>query len=50
MLVTNGVITRNIAEKQLNEYTIKGYEEVAEVAKEPIKAPSKPAKKKAGDK
>lgn len=47
MLVTNGVITRNIAEKQLNEYKIKGYKEVV---KEPAKEPLKPAKKKAGDK
>ena len=47
MLVTNGVITRNIAEKQLNEYKTKGYKEVI---KEPVKEPLKPAKKKAGDK
>lgn len=28
MLVTNGIITRNITEKQLPEYAVKGYTEV----------------------
>lgn len=42
MLISNGVITRNIAEKQLPEYTAKGYEVV--------KAATSPPKKKTGDK
>lgn len=49
MLITNGVITRNIADKQLPEYKAKGYE-VVNVATskpaEPVKEPAKTAKKK----
>lgn len=43
MIVSNGVITRNIAEKQLPEYKAKGYKEVVE------KTASKPSKAKKGD-
>lgn len=32
MLISNGVITRNIAEKQLPEYEARGYKEVTEKA------------------
>lgn len=46
MIVSNGVITRNIAEKQLPEYKAKGYKEV--VAKSATA--SKPVKAKKGDK
>lgn len=42
MLISNGVTTRNISEKQLPEYTAKGYEVVKP-------ATSKPPKK-SGDK
>lgn len=47
MLISNGVITRNIAEKQLPEYKAKGYKEV--VAKAATSTPTKTAKKP-GDK
>ena len=47
MIVSNGVITRNITEKQLPEYKAKGYKEV--VVKAATSAPIKPAKK-SGDK
>lgn len=33
MLVTNGIITRNISDKQLPEYAAKGYKEVKAKAK-----------------
>ena len=45
MLISNGVITRNIAERQLPEYKAKGYE----VVKAATSAPAKPPKK-TGDK
>lgn len=45
MLISNGVTTRNIAEKQLPEYKAKGYE----VVKSATSAPPK-ASKKTGDK
>ena len=45
MIVSNGVTTRNIAEKQLPEYMAKGYKEVVEKTTEP----KKPVKK-SGDK
>ena len=45
MLISNGVITRNIAEKQLPEYKAKGYE----VVKAATSTPTKTAKK-SGDK
>lgn len=45
MLISNGVTTRNIAEKQLPEYKAKGYE----VVKPATSAPPK-ASKKTGDK
>lgn len=45
MIVSNGVITRNIAEKQLPEYKAKGYKEVVAKA-----ATSTPLKAKKGDK
>lgn len=32
MLVSNGITTRNIAEKQLPEYKAKGYKEVVNTA------------------
>ena len=47
MLITNGVITRNIAADKLPEYKAKGYSTVE------VEAPAKPkkaAKTKAGDK
>lgn len=40
MLITNGKITRNIAEKQLSEYKAKGYEVVT------VKTPEKSTEKK----
>jgi hypothetical protein len=45
MLISNGFITRNIAEKQLPEYMAKGYEVVKEATSTPKKPP-----KKTGDK
>ena len=47
MLISNGITTRNIAEKQLPEYKAKGYKEV--VAKAATSTPVKTAKK-SGDK
>ena len=47
MLISNGITTRNIAEKQLPEYKAKGYKEV--VVKAATSAPTKAAKK-SGDK
>ena len=38
MIISNGVITRNIAEKQLSEYKAKGYEAVKSAASKPDKA------------
>lgn len=46
MIVSNGVITRNIAAKQLPEYTAKGYKEVVKAA---TSTPTKTGKK-TGDK
>lgn len=46
MLISNGITTRNIAEKQLPEYKAKGYKEV--VVKAATSTPAKTAKK--GDK
>jgi hypothetical protein len=46
MLISNGIVTRNIAEKQLPEYKAKGYKEVVKAA---TSAPTK-APKKSGDK
>lgn len=46
MLITNGVITRNIAADKLPEYKAKGYSTVEVEAPKPKKA----AKTKAGDK
>jgi hypothetical protein len=37
MLISNGFITRNIAEKQLPEYTAKGYEVVKVATSKPTK-------------
>lgn len=48
MIVSNGLITRNISEKQLPEYKAKGYKEVV-VKNATTSAPSKSAKK-TGDK
>ena len=45
MLISNGIITRNIAEKQLPEYKAKGYEVVEKATSTPKKPP-----KKTGDK
>ena len=45
MLISNGVTTRNIAEKQLPEYKAKGYEVVTQAA---TSTPKKTVKK--GDK
>lgn len=45
MIVSNGVITRNIAEKQLPEYKAKGYKEVVVNSA----TTSKPLKAKKGD-
>lgn len=47
MLISNGITTRNISEKQLPEYEAKGYKEV--VAKAATSTPTKTAKK-TGDK
>ena len=47
MLISNGITTRNIAEKQLPEYKAKGYKEV--VVKAATSVPTKTAKK-TGDK
>ncbi len=47
MLISNGITTRNIAEKQLPEYKAKGYEVVKQAASS--SSPSKTAKK-SGDK
>jgi hypothetical protein len=47
MLISNGITTRNIAEKQLPEYKAKGYKEV--VTKAATSTPTKPPKK-TGDK
>lgn len=44
MIVSNGLITRNISEKQLPEYKAKGYKEVVN------QATSTPSKAKKGDK
>lgn len=46
MLISNGIITRNIAEKQLPEYKAKGYEVVT--TKAATSTPTKQPKK--GDK
>lgn len=46
MLITNGIVTRNIAAKQFAEYMAKGYEPV----KVDTPKPKKAAKTKAGDK
>ena len=46
MLISNGIVTRNIAEKQLPEYKAKGYKEVVKKA---TSTPQKTAKK-TGDK
>lgn len=35
MLITNGIITRNINEKKLPEYTAKGYTEVKQTTENP---------------
>ena len=43
MIISNGVITRNIAEKQLPEYKARGYKEV--VVKAATSTPKKTAKK-----
>lgn len=45
MLISNGIITRDIAEKQLPEYKAKGYEVVKAAASTSTKAA-----KKSGDK
>ena len=47
MLISNGITTRNIAEKQLPEYKARGFKEV--VTKAATSAPTKTAKK-TGDK
>lgn len=44
MLISNGITTRNIAEKQLPEYKAKGYEVVKSATSTPKTA------KKTGDK
>lgn len=46
MLITNGITTRNIAEKQLPEYVSKGYEVVKTSAPQKPTEPVKPTKKK----
>lgn len=46
MLISNGITTRNINEKQLPEYKAKGYKEVVKAA---TSTPTKTAKK-TGDK
>lgn len=47
MLISNGITTRNIAEKQLPEYKAKGFKEVVVTAA--TSTPKKPPKK-TGDK
>lgn len=53
MLISNGIVYRNIAEKQLPEYVSKGYEAVKQTAsplpKVETNTTKSPAKKK-GDK
>lgn len=44
MLVTNGMVTRNIAGSQFQEYAAKGYREVKAEAKEPPKPKAKKSK------
>ncbi len=47
MLISNGITTRNIADKQLPEYKLKGYKEVvAKNATAPL--PDKASKKTGG--
>ncbi len=46
MLITNGITTRNIAEKQLPEYVSKGYEVVTSAPPKPTEKAVKPPKKK----
>lgn len=46
MLISNGITTRNIAEKQLPEYVSKGYEVVKTSAPEKPSERVKPTKKK----
>lgn len=41
MLISNGFITRNIAEKQLPEYLAKGYAVVEKATAKPPKTPTK---------
>lgn len=45
MLISNGITTRNIAEKQLPEYKAKGYEVVKEATSTPKKTPKKTGEK-----
>lgn len=53
MLITNGIVTRNIAASQLAEYKARGYREADAPSKAEAKAetpkPKKAAKSKAGD-
>lgn len=48
MLITNGIVTRNISAKQLTEYKARGYREVGTPVEAP--KPKRAAKPKAGDK
>ena len=43
MIITNGVITRNIADEQLPEYKAKGYEAVKPAASKPKRGTNKKA-------
>ena len=45
MLISNGITTRNIAEKQLPEYKAKGYEVVEVATSTPKKTPKKTGEK-----
>ena len=50
MLITNGIVTRNITAKQLEEYKARGYREIDTPVKVETPKPKKAAKPKAGDK
>lgn len=50
MLITNGVVTRNISAKQFAEYEARGYRKIDTPAKAETPKPKKAAKPKAGDK
>lgn len=50
MLITNGILTRNISEERLHEYVSKGYEVVKTSTPEKPSEKAKKPKQKKGDK